>query len=175
MKNLVLVVMIATSISLQAQIPALKLTSDGMAPVVVNIEGKTASEIYQKAMNWIQVNYKHPDQVVQATVQNENVRIRGFASNVWTTKTLGIPGTGSLDYMLELEIKDGKYKFNISRITLCGVSPTPLLYTYKSSWKNNGDVKKSHLPAIAEIEEGLNNINLSLYNYITGKDDKNSW
>ena len=41
-----------------------KITKEGFAPIVVNVEGKTAAEIYTKAKEWVQTYYKNPSEVL---------------------------------------------------------------------------------------------------------------
>ena len=36
--------------------------------IVVNVEGKTAPEIYKKVIEWIKITYKNPDKVILSTI-----------------------------------------------------------------------------------------------------------
>lgn len=62
-------------------IPELKLTPKGVAPIVIEIDSMNASELYNKALNWVQETYKNPDEVLKANIENEKIRIDRFATN----------------------------------------------------------------------------------------------
>ena len=166
---------ILTSITVQSQdsattsgIPQLKLTPAGVEPVVVPVEGKTATELYQKTLNWVQLTWKNPDMVLKAKVENESVRIEAFAANAWSYKSLGIPMSYGMHYTVEIGFKDGKYRFEY-RVGDFSADGAKVLYDYKTFWKKDGTLRKAYAESPAQIDAEMNALNLSLYNYITGK------
>lgn len=87
----------------------------GMTDYVVNnMEGKTASEIYKKVIEWIKITYKNPDKVILTTIENEYVRFEGASGSFYS---VNIPLMGKsfqeTKYQIEISVKDGKYKFDI--------------------------------------------------------------
>src|SRR5690606_20603661 len=101
-KILILTLGILISTFSKAQeIPQLKLTPNGVEPIIVEIPEKSASEIYEKAKNWVQETYKNPDKVLKGNIINEKIRVDGFANNAWWYKTLGIKQSLNMEYTIE--------------------------------------------------------------------------
>lgn len=103
--------------------------------VVVNVEGKTAPEIYKKVIEWIKITYKNPDKVILSTIDNEYVRFEGF-SGVCYSINIPLMGRSYQDtkYQIEISIKDNKYKFDI--ISMENYT-SPSQYS-RGGWSNNG-------------------------------------
>lgn len=80
---------------------------------VVTVEGKTAEELYTKALEWIQVSYKNPEEVQKGQIQNEYVRFQGVTSNLICVSALGMVSCYDVRYTIELKFKDGRFKFEI--------------------------------------------------------------
>jgi len=82
--------------------------------IVVNVEGKTAPEIYKKVIEWIKITYKNPDKVILSTIDNEYVRFEGFSSSCYSIN-MALMGKSYLEtkYQIEISIKDDRYKFDI--------------------------------------------------------------
>ena len=61
MKKIILLLTVSLSINIFAQgIPQLELKQTGVESIVVDVDGKNASELYNKALNWVQETYKNP-------------------------------------------------------------------------------------------------------------------
>ena len=55
-----------------------KFDKDGFTDFIVGeCEGKSQSELYKKAIEWISINYKNPKEVIKATIENDYIRIEG--------------------------------------------------------------------------------------------------
>ncbi len=85
MKKILLLTLtiLISNLSIGQEIPQLKLTQNGVEPIVVEVDSLSASEIYNKAQNWVQETYKNPDKVLKANIANEKIRIDGFANGAW--------------------------------------------------------------------------------------------
>ena len=105
MKKIILGIFVFMSFLLNAQETEFTFNSErGMTDFVVTaIEGKTASDIYKKVIEWIKVTYKNPSEVMLSTIENEYVRFEGV-SDISSFKC---------KYQIEISIKDGKYKFDL--------------------------------------------------------------
>jgi hypothetical protein len=103
MKKIILGIFVFVSFLSNAQETEFTFTSDkGMTDfIVTSIEGKTATDIYKKVIEWIKVTYKNPSEVMLSTIENEYVRFEGI-SDISTFKC---------KYQIEISIKEGKYKF----------------------------------------------------------------
>jgi hypothetical protein len=106
MKKIVFGLIMLTSFFTNAQETEFTFTSDkGMTDFIVTpVEGKTASEIYKKVIEWIKVTFKNPEKVILSTIENEYVRFEGITNDIDASK---------YKYQIELSVKDGRYKFDL--------------------------------------------------------------
>jgi hypothetical protein len=180
-KSLLLILFIAGFAN--AQETEFTFTSEkGMTDyVVINVEGKTAPEIYKKAMDWIKVTYKNPDKVVLSTIENEYIRFEGVSSALYA---LNIMGKKYYDakYQIEISTKDGKYKCDLismetyipsSQISAGGWSENgffnknmPKEYLEKLIFKKDGSFEDTY-KYFAEVPEYFNKLNSSLLESLT--------
>lgn len=81
MKNkfLLSITLFICTISYSQDFPKLKLTPSGVEPIIVTTDSLKATDLYKKALNWVQDTYKNPDKVLKAKIENEKLRIDGFA------------------------------------------------------------------------------------------------
>lgn len=153
-----------------------KITKEGLTPIVVNVEGKTASEIYSKTKEWIQTYYKNPSEVLKADIPNEMIRIQGYAVDGYKTKNLGMVYGYDYDYTIEIDFKDGKYRYNyiVGQFWSLG---KPVAYSYSYFIKDDGTIRKTQQLAYDTLNETINNTSFSLFNYIIGKTktEKTDW
>tara|TARA_B100001093_G_C26676047_1_gene948338 strand:- start:373 stop:912 length:540 start_codon:yes stop_codon:yes gene_type:complete len=169
---LLTITFLISGITFGQNIPELKLTRDSVEPIIVKTDSLTKPEIYKKALNWVQETYKNPDKVLKANIENEKIRIDGFASNAWWYKSMGIKNSYNMEYSVEIAFKDGRYRFeyNIGQFYIDGGQK--VLYGYKTFFKKNGEVRKSYKDAVPSLEQTMNDLSLSFYNYVTGKTTK---
>ena len=161
------------TISYSQDIPKVEITSEGISSIVVEIEGKTASELYQKTLNWIQQVYKNPDEVLKANIKDEMVRFDGFDKSVWSAKVMGLKSSYDVAYTIEIDFKDGKYRFKWNtREFWVSESSTRAAFTESAFFKKDGSVRNDYVDGKAEYEATINAMNRLLYNYISGKADK---
>lgn len=157
--------------------------------VVAKAEGKTASEIYKKAIEWINITYKNPDKVILSTIENEYIRFEGSSSSFYSIN-LGIMGKSyqQTKYQIEISIKDGRYKFDIigmenytspSQYSRGGWSDNGLFngnltkeYLDKSIYKKDGNLR-SVWKNINDVPVYFNELNKSLLDYIMVSQKKN--
>jgi len=171
-KSLLIVIAIVTyNVLLSQEIPKLKLTPEGVAPITLNVDGLSAAEIYKKSLDWVQETYKNPDEVLKTNIENKKIRINGFSPYALTFRNV-VEINWGVSYSLEISFKDDKcrYDYNINHFNNedGGVITT---MTYRNFYKKNGDIRKSYLPAVSSLENTINDLLLNYYNYITGKTD----
>lgn len=177
MKKILLLAVAAITISFPnlnfgQEIEQLKLTPSGVEPIVVEVDDLNASDLYKKAQNWVQETYKNPDKVLKANIENEKIRVSGFASNALWFKTLGIRHDSDMEYSIEISFKDGKYRFEFIIVQFYAKNGQQEMYNSSSFYKRNGDVRKTYIDAIPSLEQTMNSISLSFYNYVSGKTTK---
>jgi len=156
-------------ISFGQKIPKLKLTANGVEPIIVNTDSLQATDLYNKALNWVQETYKNPEKVLKTKIENEKLRIDGFAENAWWYKSIGMKQSYSMEYSVVISFKNGKYKFEyiIGQFFIEGGQK--VFYDYKTFYKNTGEISKYYIDAPPSLEETMNNLSLNFYEYVTGK------
>ncbi|MEQ3501124.1 DUF4468 domain-containing protein [Tenacibaculum sp. SSH1-16] len=166
MKKLLLLPILFFAISTSCQeIPQLKLSRDGIKPIIVEVKGMKAPEIYNNALNWVQEYYNTPDYVLKANIPNKKIRVNGLEKNAWWYKALGSKMYYDIEYNLEISFKEGKYRFYIDIKNANSVGTG-----YKTFFKKKtGKVKRAAKDAVPSLEKTINNLSLSFYNYVTGK------
>jgi hypothetical protein len=174
MKNKILLFLatLICSISFAQDLPKLKLTPNGVEPIIVNTDSLKATDLFKKAMNWVQETYKNPEKVLKAKIENEKIRVDAFAENAWWYKSLGIKQNFDMEYTVEISFKDGKYKFEyiIGQFFIDGRQK--VLYDYTTFYKKTGEVRNVYTDAVPSLEETMNNLSLNFYDYVTGKNAK---
>ncbi len=152
-------------------IELLKLTPAGVEPIIVEVAGMSAVELYQKSLDWVQETYKTPSSVLKANIENDKIRIDGFASNAWWFKSLGVKLSLDMDYTVKIDFKDGRYRFEFIVGQFWG-DGQKVMYDYTAFFNKNGDVKKSYADAVPSLELTMNSLSLSFLNYVTGKTEE---
>lgn len=79
---------------------------------VVEKEG-SAAELYQKTINWVNENYKSPEDVIKGKIENEYIKISGSLDALVLGKVLGLAQTYNGRYTMEFRFKDGRFKVDI--------------------------------------------------------------
>lgn len=178
MKKLLVIPLLLTAfLSFAQDVPKLKLTPTGVEAIIVNVDSLKADYLFKKAVNWVQETYKNPDKVLKTKIENEKIRVDGFANNAWWYKTLGMKMSYNMDYSVEVSFKDGKYRFEFVVGQFYTDSGQKFLANYSSFFKSSGEVKGVYSEAVPSLEETMNNLSLSFYNYVTGVKTKkdSSW
>jgi hypothetical protein len=85
--------------------------------VVIDKNGQTDKQLYQKTLGWINETYKNPEKVILAKNENSYIRIEGMDSNISWIKVMGITTYYSAKYEIEFYFKDGKVKFDITSVS----------------------------------------------------------
>jgi hypothetical protein len=97
-----------------AQETEFKFTKDGFTDYVIGtVPNKTASELYKKTIDWVNITYKNPREVIKAQIENDYIRIEGFKSSMLCKKILLSNICENGRYQIEISFKDGKYKFDV--------------------------------------------------------------
>lgn len=181
MRKLMLLVLFFTGL-VNAQDKEFKFTKDGFTDfVVTDVEGKSQQELYKKALDWIQVAYKNPKEVIKAQIENDYVRIEGFKANMLCTKLLGISNCEDVRYQIEISFKDGKYKFDVIKVE--SYQKGTKYNNFSSGWRDfpiSGDIgntyfkkdgtQKSIFKSYPEsFETTFNDLNSSLKEFLTSE------
>ena len=148
---------------------SIKMTTTDFTPVIIQLNGKSNSEIYSKIKSWINRTYKNPDLVIKADEKDSYIRLHSI--DTFEFRQMGL-ATNNYSYDLEILIKDSKYKINFFNINDISISNGSLPNYF---FKENGELygfKKVNLSMQKGILNSLNKIHFSIFNYInTSKDN----
>lgn len=135
-----------------AQETEFKFSKEGFTDyVVTEVSGKTQSELYKKAIDWVAVTYKNPKEVIKAQIENDYIRIQGATSTMVVFSIMGSKSYYDARYQVEISFKDGKYKFDLIEIeyytpaskygaggwSYLVLSPLDYMYNKKGELKGN--------------------------------------
>jgi hypothetical protein len=176
MKTIIL--LLAISISSFSYGQKLVLKPTGFEPVVYQIDSLKAPTIYKRAMDWVQITYKNPKESLKASIENENIRLDGFTENAFIrTFKSGSKSNYGLFYTLEINIKDGKYRFVFTPNQIVTDDKVKIFrFGIPDFFDGKADVNGNTYEGCAStLETSTNALAVSLYNYILGKKDNNNW
>ena len=114
MRKIIALLLICSSSLAQTNVTEFTLTKEnGLTDyVVIPFEGKTAPELYKKALQWFEVYYKNPDEVLKGKIENDYLRFTGAKFGIICINALGRNCYNS-KYTVEISFKDGKVKFDL--------------------------------------------------------------
>ncbi|MDV4024434.1 hypothetical protein CMT52_08815 [Elizabethkingia anophelis] len=174
MKKIISFFTLVTSIFLFSQEKEFSITKEkGLTDyIVTDVTGKTASEIYNKTLEWINRTYKNPDKVILSKIENNYIRIEGASNNIYVLNALGSENPTDSKYQLEISFKDGKYKLDIIELKYLAPQVGWTNIPFDFFYKKDGELK-SMFKFTNKIPTYFNSLNKNLYNYISGTGSKN--
>jgi hypothetical protein len=190
MKNLILTFTLLFTFSFFAQNSKFELSDDKptFPPqfVVIEKEGMSVEEGYQRVIEWISVTYKNPDEVIKSQIENKYIRIEGFSSGLYIADRMGMIPPYDVKYVITFNFKENRIKFDVDSGTFY-ISSTQ--YTsggwYDLLFENEGMYKKNGKPRYAltkanVVMDYFNNLASSLQNYVdtpveVATDDDDDW
>lgn len=157
-------------------LPKLVLTEKGFEPVVYQVDSLKAPDIYKKVLAWIQITYKNPQEVLKANVENETIRLEGLNKGAFVRAfASGTKAYYDIAYTLEINIKDGKYRFNFTPNQIT-VNSRKVLFYIPDFFTGKADINGNSYDGCAiSLESSVNSFSLSLYNYVLGKKENDNW
>lgn len=145
--------------------------------VVIDCPGKTQAELYKKAVEWVMVNYKNPNEVLKAKIENDYFRINGFSRNLLCFNGMGKTFYDA-EYQIEVSFKDGKYKFDVVAVSLLNTKSDPKIELQNMSeyYKEDGKIRGTYKYFPEVFPVFFNDLNKSLKDFIIsgGVDSKKS-
>ena len=188
MKKLLLLLFVTTLFQVNAQefetrtlvvdegTNAQKGTLQYLKPMLVLEAEGTSSELYQKAINWVNETYKNPEEVIKGKVEGDYLRLEGFTSNLLQANIIGTIYYYDVRYTIQLNFKDGRFKYEITKIEQYFPSTT---YT-ESRWislmngkevgfktaNRKGKPKKSGVANFNGLKSYFENLGISIRDYM---------
>lgn len=122
---------------------------------VVELSGVGKDELYARANNFIKSYYKNPTQVIQ-TADAAAGKIEGKAQ-FQTMKTLknGVKAPADMvKYSINIYVKDGKYKYEITKINLQAPSYKPI----ETYFSETDPLKEEHWETLTQADDTFNTL-----------------
>lgn len=91
----------------------LKEKTSGKDFAVIEVQGKTASELYNNAVKYINVSYKNPKEVIKGDVKDDFIKWETFVPNIGTIKNSFVTVPADALITVQLSFKDGKAKYEV--------------------------------------------------------------
>lgn len=157
------------SSSMLGQANKIVIKDGKIEPVIQSIEGINAIESYQKFSEWINLHYKNADAVKGSSVENKFTRFTGI--KLGFAKSFGY--VYDLEYTIMVEFKDNRYRLTVEQLR-SGNNGVFASFNLGDYYKN-GEPRKSYISFVNGIEQSLNDINKSIYEYLTGQEKKDDW
>jgi len=157
------------SVIFQVNAQDISITKDGITDYVVSdCEGIAKDVMYGKAIEWVNLTFKNPNEVLIANLENNIIRLE-FSE---TSKPIK-------KFVVEIQFRDNRYKFDPISIMFPTV-PVPsndFLKTLDKYFKKDGSLKSRTSMTVRSVQNILNSTNISLKNYINGVvvNQKDDW
>ena len=91
----------------------LKEKTSGKDFAVIEVQGKTASELYNNAIKYINIMYKNPKEVIKGDVKDEYIKWETFIPNFGTIKNSFVNLQANALITVQLSFKEGKAKYEV--------------------------------------------------------------
>lgn len=95
---------------------AAKGTFQYLKPMMVLEAEGTSTELYQKAINWVNETYKNPEEVIKGKVEGDYLRLEGFTSSLLQQNVIGVMYYYDVRYTIQVNFKDGRFKYEITKM-----------------------------------------------------------
>jgi len=146
--------------------------------VVLSADGKTAKQLYDNAIKYINKNYKSPDDVIKGKIEGEYLKFITHVSNFLVDLNHGAKILFDADFTIELNFKDGKVKFEIISLDMYNSAGYKILFTGGVMegfpiYNKKGELKRSETKI--EIETYFNSLINSLTEFLQGKSNNDNW
>lgn len=171
MKKLIFLtlLLLGTNFIIAQDIPALKLTIDGAQSVELKIDNLTTNQIYDRSLMWLQETFVNSKDVIKENIENEKIKIEGFAKKAWWYKSMGIKNYNHMEYTVQLYFKDKQVKFDYAVGQFYLLEGPKTQYDYRMFFKKDGTIRNQYIDAVSSLELTMNTLLVSYYNYITGQ------
>jgi hypothetical protein len=121
--------------------------------VVISTEGKTAKQLFDNAVKYVNVTYKNPNAVIKGKIDNEYLSFVTHSDFYVQNGFTKIPF--DMNYLTELTFKDGKIKYEISELVMKNSGGYELTFTGGGLnyfiYNKNGDLKKEKTKEYLEL------------------------
>ena len=140
--------------------------------IVLKMDSLSIEDGYKRTLEWINMNYNTPSEVIKSQIENKYIRIQGISKNGFTFVNMGMTFYKDIRYTIEFKFKENKVRYDVldydvwndgTQYTSAGWSPYPIKYS--KLYKKNGKIKKGYAKGVQTIIGCFNDIadGLDLY------------
>ncbi|WP_435624905.1 hypothetical protein [Flagellimonas sp.] len=143
-----------------------KYDKNGLTDYVTKeVSGLSSKEIYAKAKLWITSSYANPEQVLRLDEANYKIRIASIKKKGFCVESQ----CSDYQYEIEITFDEGTYKFDPLRLAAWAPEGAANLPLEDGSiyFKKNGKPKSYSKKIIGSIEKLFNDLDASLYKYVS--------
>ena len=112
--------------------------------VVITAEGKSAKQLFDNAVKYVNVTYKNPNVVIKGKIDGEYLSF--ITHSEFYVENGFAKAPFDMNYLTELTFKDGKVKYEISELVMKNSAGYELLFTGGGInffiYNKSGEVKK---------------------------------
>lgn len=145
--------------------------------VVLEFKGKTAMELYEKSLGFVNENLKNPKESIKVQTEDEYLRFSTFNPNVFKYNNSGAKFPVAFRYDTDLRFKDGRIRYEITDLTMeTEKYPVPFSGSKWNTYpvyERNGKLFKES--AKKEIEDYFNVMIKIFQDYINGDIEVDDW
>lgn len=138
--------------------------------VIIPAEGKTAKQLYDETIKFINKNYKSAEDVIKGKTDGEYLKFITYAPDFISIKNGWVKAPFNAKYTTELSFRDGKLKYEIIELEMYNEANYPLNFTGSGItffiYNKKGELKKED--AKTSIEEYFNRQISTLSNFLQG-------
>ena len=169
-KNIFLILLLISSNFILGQdIQELKLTIHGVESVQLDFNNLTTNQIYERSLMWVEETFVNAKDVLNENIENEKIKIEGFAEKAWWYKSMGLKNYNHMQYTVQLYFNNNQVTFNYLVGQFYMLEGPKTQYDYRMFFKKDGSIRKQYPEAVSSLELTMNTLLVSYYNYITGQ------
>jgi len=169
-KNIFLILLLISSNFILGQdIQELKLTIHGVESVQLHFNNLTTNQIYERSLMWVEETFVNAKDVLNENIENEKIKIAGFAEKAWWYKSMGLKNYNHMQYTVQLYFNNNQVTFNYLVGQFYMLEGPKTQYDYRMFFKKDGSIRKQYPEAVSSLELTMNTLLVSYYNYITGQ------
>lgn len=144
--------------------------------VVFTKDSMSVEDGYNKIIEWINISYNTPSEVIKSSLENQYIRIEGINSTMTTQNVMGVTHTYKGRYSITFEFKENRIKMELTNLE---VYNNPSQYS-RGGWVNQnpnlssqinkkGKIKKGEAQYNNGFIESLNSLKNSIQDYLNNE------
>lgn len=168
---LLMTFLVSTSFAQDAEF---KFSKEGLTDFVVGSFQGSSKDLYKYTLAWVKENkFKEMN-----LVENEKITFQGNQDNFICSKAGGTTVCNAANYTIEISIKEGRYKFDVTEVSLFDKKATSTLVDlndFSQYYDKEGNLKK-YMNDVPGAYEGLfNGLNKNLLAFMDKKKKAENW